>query len=43
VLPDFAAFPSLTEGLILRGFSEEDVRKILGENTLRLLRATLGA
>ena len=43
VLPDFAAFPALTEGLLQRGYGEEDVRKILGENTLRLLRAALGA
>ncbi len=42
VLPDFAAFPRITEGLLLRGFSEGDVRKILGENTLRVLRAAIG-
>ena len=35
-------YPSITEGLLERGFREADIRKILGENTLRVLRATLG-
>jgi microsomal dipeptidase-like Zn-dependent dipeptidase len=29
--------PNLTEGLLSRGYSEEAIRKILGENVLRLL------
>jgi membrane dipeptidase len=42
VLPHYGAFPRITEGLLARGFCETDVRKVLGENTLRLLTATLG-
>lgn len=32
-------FPKITEGLIKRGYSESDIRKILGENFLRVLKA----
>jgi len=32
----------VVEGLIARGYSEGDIRAILGENTLRVLRATIG-
>lgn len=42
VLKDAQEHPRLTEGLLRRGFSDEEVRRILGENHLRLLRATLG-
>ena len=28
----------LTEGLIRRGYSDADIRKILGQNTLRVMR-----
>jgi membrane dipeptidase len=38
---DAAAIPRLTEALIEAGFSEEDLKKILGENVLRVLRRTL--
>ena len=31
-------FPNITEGLVRRGYSDEDTRKIMGENILRLLR-----
>jgi membrane dipeptidase len=34
-LKDVSTFPNLIEGLLRRGYSEEDIRKILGENTLR--------
>lgn len=34
--------PNLTEGFLRRGFSEADVRLILGENFLRVFRETLG-
>lgn len=36
-LDDVAGFPNLTAGLLARGYGEEDVRKILGENTLRVM------
>lgn len=39
---DATAFPKITEGLLNRGYSEGDVRKILGENHLRVLRAAIG-
>ncbi len=34
-LKDVSAYPNLVAGLLKRGYSEEDVRKILGENLLR--------
>ncbi|HEU4753970.1 MAG TPA: dipeptidase [Armatimonadota bacterium] len=42
VLQNATEYPRITEGLLARGFRPEDVRKILGENTLRVLRAALG-
>jgi len=41
LLRDAGAFPAITAGLLDRGYSEEEVRKILGENTMRLLDAVL--
>ena len=38
-LKDVSSYPNLIHGLLLRGFSAEDVRKILGENLLRVWRA----
>lgn len=35
-------FPRITAGLLERGYGEEAVRKILGGNHLRLLRASIG-
>ncbi len=35
-LKDVAAYPNLIEGLLQRGYSESDIRKILGENLLRV-------
>jgi membrane dipeptidase len=35
--------PNLTEGLLKRGLSENVVRKIMGENVLRLLQQVWGA
>ena len=32
-------FPKITEGLLQRGYSEKDIRKILGENFIRVLKA----
>ncbi|HUG16926.1 MAG TPA: membrane dipeptidase [Thermomicrobiales bacterium] len=34
-------FPSLTDGLLQRGFSDDDTRKIIGGNFLRVMRAVL--
>ncbi|HZC66440.1 MAG TPA: dipeptidase [Candidatus Dormibacteraeota bacterium] len=36
-MEDAAQLPKITEALLRRGYSEGDVRKILGENTLRLM------
>jgi membrane dipeptidase len=41
-LKDATEFPRITEGLLNRGYSETDVRKILGENHLRVLRGAIG-
>jgi membrane dipeptidase len=32
-------FPKITEGLVKRGYGESDIKKILGENFLRVLKA----
>jgi membrane dipeptidase len=31
--------PNITAGLLQRGYSEKDIRKILGENFIRVLKA----
>ena len=36
-MEDATRLPQITEALVRRGYSENDVRKILGENTLRLM------
>jgi len=38
-LDDVSKFPFITEELSRRGFSESDIRKVLGENVLRVLAA----
>ena len=38
-LKDVSQYPNLVEGLLKRGYSEEDIRKILGENLLRVWQA----
>ena len=35
-LKDVSDYPNLVQGLLERGHSESDVRKILGENLLRV-------
>jgi membrane dipeptidase len=42
-LDSVADMPVITRELIARGYSEEDIKKILGENFLRVLRANVGA
>jgi membrane dipeptidase len=37
-MQDVSHLPQITDALLKRGYSETDIRKILGENTLRLLR-----
>jgi membrane dipeptidase len=34
--------PKITEALLRRGFTETDIRKVLGENVLRVLRDVMG-
>jgi membrane dipeptidase len=36
-MEDATKLPQITEALLRKGYSEEDVRKILGENTLRVM------
>jgi membrane dipeptidase len=36
-MKDCTALPQITEALLRKGYSERDIRKILGENTVRLL------
>jgi membrane dipeptidase len=38
-LKDVSAYPNLVEGLLMRGYGEADIRKILGENLLRVWSA----
>ncbi len=38
-LDDCSDFPKITEGLLERGYSEADIRKIMGENVLRVMAA----
>jgi membrane dipeptidase len=40
---DVAGFPNITAGLLARGHSEADIRKILGENLLRAMQAAEAA
>jgi len=36
-MEDAASLPKITEALLQKGYAESDVRKILGENTLRVM------
>ncbi|NOX70661.1 MAG: membrane dipeptidase [Gammaproteobacteria bacterium] len=38
-LKDVSSYPNLVHGLLQRGYSEQDIRKILGGNLLRVWRA----
>jgi membrane dipeptidase len=42
VLADAGEYPRITAGLVERGYPESAIRKILGENMLRVLREALG-
>jgi membrane dipeptidase len=37
-LKNVSSYPNLVEGLLRRGYSEDDIKKILGENLLRIWR-----
>jgi membrane dipeptidase len=37
-LEDVSTYPALTAELLRRGYSDEDVKKILGLNTLRVMK-----
>jgi membrane dipeptidase len=41
-LRDWRHFPNLTKVLIQRGYSEESIRKVLGQNFLRVYKTILG-
>ncbi|MDA0746481.1 MAG: membrane dipeptidase, partial [bacterium] len=43
LVEDATVFPQITEGLAGRGYTEEDLRKILGGNHLRVLTEAIGA
>ena len=43
VLEDVSKYPNLTRALLEKGYSAEDIRKIYGGNTLRLMRAVEAA
>ena len=34
--------PNLTAALLKRGYTEQDIRKIMGENFLRVVREVVG-
>jgi membrane dipeptidase len=36
-MEDCSKLPKITEALLRKGYSEADIRKILGENTLRVM------
>jgi len=42
LIKDATVFPQFTEELLNRNYSEQDIRKILGENHLRVLREAIG-
>ena len=39
---DYRDFPNITRGLVARGWSDEDIAKVLGENFLRVMAAVCG-
>jgi membrane dipeptidase len=36
-MEDCSKLPKITEALLRKGYSDQDIRNILGENTLRLM------
>ena len=41
-LEDISKMPALTTELLKKGYSEADIRKIMGENFLRVMREVIG-
>lgn len=41
-LEDVSKMPNLTEALLKRGYSEGDIKKIMGGNFLRVVREVVG-
>ena len=41
-LEDFSKMPALTDALLRRGYKEEDVKKIMGGNFLRVIKEVVG-
>ena len=39
---DYRDFPNITRGLVARGWSDDDIRKVLGGNFLRVMEAVCG-
>jgi membrane dipeptidase len=39
---DYRDFPNITRGLVARGWSDEDIKKVLGENFLRVMEKVCG-
>ena len=37
-IEDVSDYPHITQGLLERGYSEAEIKKILGENLLRVMR-----
>ncbi len=37
-IDDCSLMPNITKGLVLRGYSDDDIKKILGENVMRVFR-----
>jgi membrane dipeptidase len=41
-LEDISKLPALTSALLERGYSEQDIQKIMGGNFLRVIRSVIG-
>ena len=41
-IDDTSKVPRVAQALLARGYSEADIRKILGQNFLRVFRAVIG-
>jgi membrane dipeptidase len=41
-LEDVSKMPAVTAGLLKRGYSEQDIKKIMGGNFLRVMREVIG-